>query len=326
MLGGGQTRDAVINVTTTAGDRLLASGEDIRDATKVGARLQRQHRHLRLILCTLLLADTVASIVLVGLAYDFHLLDLFRPKYTLDASLVDCLALTIARLVAMSTQSHVGWWVGLLSVILAVCKAIVYSHTTQPPAAVALVFVSVAFSLFELHACTRCMAKSACRRSFDEIQKEADGAGVSLDSDKYSPKVRALVQPRTSSLRGTWKILRPYFVPTGLISKLRTAATFLVMGGSKACNLMAPIYIGNAAQTLTDGKVPYVELATYCALRFGSSALKEVHSLVCMHACTCMHTYTYETGWVAGAPEVQGPGPRLRTSEAARLRRAKPSA
>jgi ABC-type transport system involved in Fe-S cluster assembly fused permease/ATPase subunit len=75
-------------------------------------------------------------------------------------------------------------------------------------------------------------------------------------------------------------VLKPYFWPKGVCSKLQCAATFLVMAGSKTCNLLAPLEIGAAAQRLSDGELPVAELARYCAFRFGSTTLAEVQRLV----------------------------------------------
>ena len=44
--------------------------------------------------------------------------------------------------------------------------------------------------------------------------------------------------------------------------------------------LLAPLYIGAAAQTLAERHVPYKELAIYCGLQFGSKALAEAQKLV----------------------------------------------
>ena len=64
-----------------------------------------------------------------------------------------------------------------------------------------------------------------------------DAATTSPDAEKasYETKLQLLLHPPPSSIRGTMKILQPYFWPAGIVNKLRTFATFLIMGGSKAC-------------------------------------------------------------------------------------------
>jgi len=232
----------------------------------------------RIILVVLLMIDLVTSVMLVGAAYEFDLPSVFE-SYALRSSLVDSLAISAARVVALSTQSWLGWWVGFASGVLAISKAMVYSHESEPVAANALIFFAVAMAVVELLLCSRCMALSRRCAAVHELSSKAT---TSPDAEKasYETKLQLLLHPPPSSIRGTMKILQPYFWPAGIVNKLRTFATFLIMGGSKACNLFAPLAIGAAAQTLSDGAVPYRELSTYCAFRFGSSALSELQKLI----------------------------------------------
>ncbi len=49
----------------------------------------------------------------------------------------------------------------------------------------------------------------------------------------------------------------------------------------QACNLLAPLYIGQAAQTLaSEQRVPYGELAAYTAFRYGSGFLSELQKII----------------------------------------------
>ena len=64
------------------------------------------------------------------------------------------------------------------------------------------------------------------------------------------------------------------------MSKLLTLATFFVMLGSKGCNLLAPLYIGQAAQVLSEGTVPYRDLAMYTTLRYLSGFLSELQKII----------------------------------------------
>ena len=54
------------------------------------------------------------------------------------------------------------------------------------------------------------------------------------------------------NFKGLWKIMRAYVWPSGCSSKVRIFATFIVMGGSKVCALLSPMYIGQATQILAD--------------------------------------------------------------------------
>ena len=78
-----------------------------------------------------------------------------------------------------------------------------------------------------------------------------------------------------------FKVLRPYFWPRGCKPKLRSMSTFVLLIGSKACNIMAPLFIGAATQQLVTMKeVPWNYLALYFAACFSSRALRELQSAV----------------------------------------------
>ena len=76
------------------------------------------------------MADVAASVVLLLASYSFKFTGL--PPYALDKSLVDSLCLTFARVIALSTQTAAGWWLGFAATTLAACKAIVYGHAAAP--------------------------------------------------------------------------------------------------------------------------------------------------------------------------------------------------
>lgn len=220
-------------------ERLLEDGvggdsEVPTTATPPGlVRLQMGRKLCRIILVVLLMIDLVTSVMLVGAAYEFDLPSVFE-SYALRSSLVDSLAISAARVVALSTQSWLGWWVGFASGVLAISKAMVYSHESEPVAANALIFFAVAMAVVELLLCSRCMALSRRCAAVHELSSKAT---TSPDAEKasYETKLQLLLHPPPSSIRGTMKILQPYFWPAGIVNKLRTFATFLIMGGSKAC-------------------------------------------------------------------------------------------
>ena len=267
---------------TTTGNRLLTVPDAHVDMKNSRANLAAELTRKRAALAIVMLVDLVATVNLVLAAYEFRFSALAQAfsKYSIDASLLDSICLSAARFIAFGTQTRAGWWVGFAATTLATCKALVYGHASQPVAGSVAVFVAVAIAIIELVACARSMDVRARLTAVDKLHAEALASSEAASAEKLESQLEELVHPKRSSLRGTWYILRPYFLPTGLVSKLRTLLTFVVMGASKACNLFAPLYIGQAAQTLAGGTVPYAELATYCALRFASSALKEVQSLV----------------------------------------------
>ena len=260
-----------------------ASSDVLGDLLQAHRVAKRHQRRLHTGLYLLLLIDGLTSMTLAGIAYHFDASQFEKGivAYRLGSSLIDSLALTAARLIAFATRSRAGWWCGFASSILAVCKAIVYSHGSEPQAASALVFAAVAVTMVELRLVSLCAASRDRYRALSKLKAEVEaGAGGADGGAKSEAKLNRLLAPQPSSWRGTAKILGPYFWPHGTFNKLRTLATFFVMAGSKTCNLFAPLYIGAAAQTLSNGHVPYRELGTYCALRFGSSALSELQKLV----------------------------------------------
>ena len=267
-------------VTTTINAALLDVGQDVEsDARSLLARSRaigkRELRRRRLVLALLAVADVAASVVLLLASYSFKFTGL--PPYALDKSLVDSLCLTFARVIALSTQTAAGWWLGFAATTLAACKAIVYGHAAAPLCGSAVVLVAVVAAAAELVASGRCAAAAKRLGAVAALKADGDGDAAALEA-----KVADLLKPKpvVASFRGYWRVLRAYFIPTGTLNKIRTLTTFAIMGGSKACNLLAPLYIGEAAQALAGGRVPYAEVGVYCALRFGSSALSELQRLV----------------------------------------------
>lgn len=82
-------------------------------------------------------------------------------------------------------------------------------------------------------------------------------------------------------------ILKPYFWPdatatTATINRIRALTTWFCVAGSKACSLVAPIYLGKASTALTRGD--YENAIRFCIyyslIQLSSSTLKECQSLV----------------------------------------------
>ena len=261
------------------GERLLTVPE-AEESTRI-AKLARQHSCRRKTLCWLLLLDAVLNMSLIGAAFAFSLTNIADAAaltaYSLAKSPFDSVGLSAARwlvLVPIALSSSIGsrlpattvalWWLACASLVLAVCKVLVFGHSSAPLAANALIFTAVLAAAVEVLQANRCLALGTRLAGLRALQDEEAG-------EKRDAKLRELLDPPRSSFFGYWRIMRPYFWPTGVASKLRVLATFFVLGGSKACNLFSPLYIGAAAQTLSDGRVPYREVGAYCGLRFASS-------------------------------------------------------
>ena len=261
------------------GERLLTVPE-AEESTRI-AKLARQHSCRRKTLCWLLLLDAVLNMSLIGAAFAFSLANIADAAaltaYSLAKSPFDSVGLSAARwlvLAPIALSSSIGsrlpattvalWWLACASLVLAVCKVLVFGHGSAPLAANALIFMAVLAAAVEVLQANRCLALGTRLAGLRALQDEEAG-------EKRDAKLRELLDPPRSSFFGYWRIMRPYFWPTGVASKLRVLATFFVLGGSKACNLFSPLYIGAAAQTLSDGRVPYREVGAYCGLRFASS-------------------------------------------------------
>eukprot|EP01012_Entosiphon_sulcatum_P055028 TRINITY_DN763_c0_g1_i2.p1 TRINITY_DN763_c0_g1~~TRINITY_DN763_c0_g1_i2.p1 ORF type:complete len:600 (-),score=81.70 TRINITY_DN763_c0_g1_i2:371-2170(-) len=76
-------------------------------------------------------------------------------------------------------------------------------------------------------------------------------------------------------------IMKSYFIPKGWKNKLRVFSTWVFVAGAKVCNLLSPLFIGKAVESLaTDGAVPYYEITMYCVVVFASKACREFQNLV----------------------------------------------
>ena len=95
-----------------------------------------------------------------------------------------------------------------------------------------------------------------------------------------------------------WTIMKPYFWPNGLTSKVRILFTFLIMIGSKLCSILSPIFIGQAVQRLSDsGEIPVLEITLYASLKFLSVGLQQLQKIVYLgvkqHAFSEIATTTF---------------------------------
>jgi ABC-type transport system involved in Fe-S cluster assembly fused permease/ATPase subunit len=109
------------------------------------------------------------------------------------------------------------------------------------------------------------------------------------------------------SLADFVSILRPYFLPAGAVQRARAVLCFLLLGVSKAMNVVAPIYIGAATDKLVRGQVPVFELVMFAVLRFLVTVADEGQRLVYLRvkevaghevACRCFaHIHDLSFGW-----------------------------
>lgn len=106
-------------------------------------------------------------------------------------------------------------------------------------------------------------------RTFDYLEKQAARARLSMKSGDGIRMRELLI------------LLRPYFNPSGVGAKLIVMATWVALILSKASSIIAPLYIGKAADALvTDKRVPWEFIALYTGLQFASQACKQTQSAI----------------------------------------------
>lgn len=84
----------------------------------------------------------------------------------------------------------------------------------------------------------------------------------------------------TASWTEMRSILAPYFWPKNPFDRFLAFSCFTLLGASKICNLLAPLYFGYATDTLVSGTFPLYHLMVFGGLRFGVSLLDEGQRLV----------------------------------------------
>lgn len=94
-------------------------------------------------------------------------------------------------------------------------------------------------------------------------------------------------QTRPVSLQELMRLLKPYFWPnagadSALLNRVRSCATWVCVALSKAANVMAPLYLAKATNSLNHGRLTetYTNAVIYTVLLLASSVFKELQGLV----------------------------------------------
>ena len=84
------------------------------------------------------------------------------------------------------------------------------------------------------------------------------------------------------SWRQFFRIIKPYFLPSGFWERVSAAACFIFLGLSKACNLVAPAFLGTATDALVRRDLPacFSAVITFGVLRLLVSVFEELQRLV----------------------------------------------
>eukprot|EP01060_Flectonema_neradi_P037884 TRINITY_DN7778_c0_g5_i1.p1 TRINITY_DN7778_c0_g5~~TRINITY_DN7778_c0_g5_i1.p1 ORF type:complete len:805 (+),score=125.05 TRINITY_DN7778_c0_g5_i1:53-2416(+) len=75
-------------------------------------------------------------------------------------------------------------------------------------------------------------------------------------------------------------ILRPYFLPKGLLNKLRAVLTWVSIIGAKICNIYIPLLMGKIVTDLTNGHSATTAILTYCCVALLAKGLKEAQNVI----------------------------------------------
>jgi ATP-binding cassette, subfamily B, heavy metal transporter len=111
-----------------------------------------------------------------------------------------------------------------------------------------------------------------------------------------------------------FRVLLPYFWPAkgsdgAFINRIRSTSTWLMVALSKACNLIAPLYLSTATNDTVNGQLGLgiKFMAIYCILRFLSSLFKELQSIIYikvkqqagieLQELTFAHLHTLSLNW-----------------------------
>eukprot|EP00672_Neobodo_designis_P025778 CAMPEP_0174848910 /NCGR_PEP_ID=MMETSP1114-20130205/13798_1 /TAXON_ID=312471 /ORGANISM="Neobodo designis, Strain CCAP 1951/1" /LENGTH=855 /DNA_ID=CAMNT_0016083215 /DNA_START=68 /DNA_END=2635 /DNA_ORIENTATION=+ len=77
-------------------------------------------------------------------------------------------------------------------------------------------------------------------------------------------------------------ILKPYFWPKGFQNRCLIVSTWLLMGGGKACGVIAPLYLAKAVNKMTGDPpvTPYGDIAIFATLSLAPRVLEEVQDML----------------------------------------------
>jgi len=113
---------------------------------------------------------------------------------------------------------------------------------------------------------------------YERSQWDENNEKVEKQQDDDVPKL----SKAHLSFYGLYQVLRPYFWPDGSLNKFRCVMTWVFLGLSKVANLLSPIYIGRATESLhDDSDVGVIQnLAIFAFLTLMSKILKEMQNVV----------------------------------------------
>lgn len=110
--------------------------------------------------------------------------------------------------------------------------------------------------------------------------KRGGGGYGKLGSDEKSPS-------KSLTIKELMLVLGPFFWPNegtdgAVVNRIRSTLTWVMVGLSKTCSLISPLYLSSGTNDLTSGNysVAATNIGIFCALRFLSTFFKEMQSIV----------------------------------------------
>jgi len=186
-----------------------------------------------------------------------------------DLFLVDIVRI----LLCLPCRFFFTWWLCVSSVTLVLGKFVLFQgYDDSMPYRVLFLCTSILFSIAELHISKKVCDIDSNKSSAGSVASEEDPRSRFYDGGNGSKKTLSFLQ--------LMKVMRPYFWPNGFGNKCRVVVTFVATGGAKACNVLAPIYIGLASEEVLNRTFPTTNLVLYATLKFLSVFFRELQRVV----------------------------------------------
>lgn len=215
--------------------------------------------------------------------------------FTFDKSLFDMIVLCAVRVVMIAPfaamcrsspqhyqsccgESDVAYWIAVVSAMLVLCKFLLVEWTVSRGCLLVFSFlVCVAESIFISRADALLRARHhVLSKRENEVKKKTEDARAFFYDD---PEAHVSV-----NYTRLWVLFRPYFWPDERSNRVRALIAYACMLGSQACTVIAPFYIGYAANSLggdsPDFKTALQQCGIYVGLNYAAQQLTETQNCV----------------------------------------------
>jgi len=227
---------------------------------------EKSLRYRRWQLGPCILLDLASSFIFASMSTSFNVADEFR-NYKPSRSLVDVLlaswirCLVLIVLLLKPTVHKMAMWTAVSFLLLLIGKTILWDAWPNGFGSACL-FTQLVLVLTEVMVTKHYVIEAA-----DEADEEdADGGDEAV--------------PQASSRWNLIKVLGPYFWPTGTCNRIRAMSTWICVGLSKLSNIMAPLFLGKAVNSLRSGSVDYFSIIAYAVLGFTNVLFKQLQNII----------------------------------------------